>query len=117
MSDIRIDTFTDLQNFIGEFCGITQNKIRLDSKLEQDLKVYGDDAVDLIMAYSNKYNVDVSHFSWKNFIAPEGDTILPSILKLFKKPENKRSDLTILNLVDGIISGQLHQQIIDNVRC
>ncbi|MGK9127175.1 DUF1493 family protein [Olivibacter sp. SA151] len=39
----------------------------MDTRLEDDLGVYGDDAVDFIVKYSETLNVDVSDFNIKDF--------------------------------------------------
>jgi len=112
MTDLKTDKFIDLKKFISDFCGISVNKIAADSKLESDLRLYGDDTVELILAYSKKYNVDISQFQGKNFIAPEGDTVLPFIANMFTKSKKKRMDITVLNLLDGITAGRLDGTVI-----
>ncbi len=51
-----------LIDFISEFSGIRKSKINSDSRLLEDLRIYGDDSTELLVAYGKEFDVDVSNF-------------------------------------------------------
>lgn len=113
MNNTISTTFQNIKQFVSEFAGVPEISIMMNSGLENDLKIYGDDSFDLIIAYSKKFNVDISNFNFKNYIAPEGDTLLPLMVDFFNKSNNKkRIDLKISDLVDGVILGRLDETTI-----
>ena len=50
------------------------------TELLNDLKLWGDDAYEFIVAFSKKFNVDISEFDFDKYFYPEGDRILSAIL-------------------------------------
>lgn len=45
--------------------------------LEKDLGITGDDAIEFLLKFSDKLNIDMSRFDIKLYFEPEGDPILP----------------------------------------
>jgi len=81
--------------------------------LEKDLGITGDDAVELLLDYGKTLNVDLSKFDIRKYFTPEGDTILPSIIRLFTgKKEAKSAELTVGDLVKGVLAKRLDEEII-----
>jgi hypothetical protein len=62
--------------------GTYKMPITRDTCLEKDLGIIGDDAVELLLAYSQEFDVDVSKLNLGKYFTPEGDTILPAILSM-----------------------------------
>lgn len=109
MADLKAALFLQIQEFISDLAGISKNRITMESTLERDLRIYGDDALELIDGYSKKFNVDVENLKFSDYITPEGDTILPMIISWFKsKPVKKRMDLTVSDLVNGALTKTLN---------
>lgn len=107
--------FNRIKQFTNKQAGIIEEKITENSSLENDLGIYGDDAVEFIIAFGKEFNVDVSKFMAAEYFSAEGDTILPGIIRLFtgkKKPKQK--DLTIKHLMKSITAGRLDEEVIKN---
>ena len=71
-------TDEDIILFLSEFCRIPSEKININSSIQDDLGVDGDDAGDLMREYSQKFRVDLSAFEFKKYFGDE-----PSILSIF----------------------------------
>lgn len=78
-------------------------EISMDTRLEDDLGVYGDDAVDFIVKYSDTFNVDVSDFNIKDFFSPEQDLLS----KLLFMSGFLRKPFTVRDLYNGILEKKL----------
>jgi len=91
----------DIKGFISEQTGISAKRISKNSRLEKDLKIYGDDAFELIKAYSKRFDVDVSEFNIANYFSPEGGTFLYRLINPAK------NSLTVSDLENGVIKGKL----------
>ena len=99
----------DLIAFISSESGFPEDRIHLNTKLEDDLDIYGDDAFDLLVAYSFKYNVDMSNFKFEDYFITEGSLYFFQKLLKIKRP----SKLTVAHLAKGIIAGKLDESIIN----
>jgi hypothetical protein len=87
-----------------------------DVRLYEDLGIYGDDAVDFIVAFGKEFNVDVSNFLAADYFKGEGIDIITPILNLFKSKHlivNKKS-LTLGHLEKSIKAGRLDEEIINS---
>jgi acyl carrier protein len=107
------EVFDKLKAFIIKEAGVKENEVIPEAKLEADLGVYGDDAIDLLLAYSKVFNVDVSQFKAADYVGPEGDIVLMAIESLFGK-EKDRKDITINDLQKGIIAGRLDEDVMNS---
>jgi acyl carrier protein len=101
--------------FIKEKMGNYDRALTSKTCLEKDLGIIGDDAVELLLEYGKKFDVDLSNLDMRRYFTPEGDTILPSIIRVFTlSKEPKVSELTIGDLVKGVQAKQLNQKMIEN---
>lgn len=83
--------------------------------LDKDLGIIGDDAVELLLEYGAKFNVDLSGLNMKKYFVPEGDTIFPMILRYFTgKKDPKDSELTIGHLEKGVFAERLDEDVINS---
>ena len=92
----------DLITFIAEQTATKRYKINKNSLLEKDLGLYGDEAEDFIIAYSKKYNVDLSKFHFSLYFSQEYDPMMRGFYKLHKVKE-----LSVADLYEGIKKGEL----------
>lgn len=100
-------------SLIEKKMGKYRKPITRETCLEKDLGVSGDDAVELLLDYGKNFNVDISNLDLRKYFTPEGDTILPSILRsVTGKKESKAKELTVGDLEKGIIAKQLNEEII-----
>ena len=75
--------------------------------MQRDLGVYGDDAVELLVAYGKYFQVDVSQFMAADYFDGEG----PDVLAWFR-PVRTRKELTVGQLQQGIAAGRLDEQVL-----
>ena len=57
--------------YLSEFCSIDIDKIKSDSELVKDLHIEGDDGVELIESFSQRFNVDMTSFNTDDYFVPE----------------------------------------------
>jgi hypothetical protein len=87
----------------------------METDLQDDLGVYGDDAVDFLVAYGKRVNVDVSKFMAADYFSDEGFDLWSYVIdKLFGITE-KRKAFTVGHLYQGIIAGRLDDEIISKI--
>ena len=82
--------------------------------MQRDLGVYGDDAIEFLVAYSDKFQVDVTNFMAADYFDGEGPDVLGFVLALFIPAKKQRKDLTVGHLQKGIIAKRLDEQVIHN---
>ena len=112
---MSVEIFDRLKIFVIKEAAVEEEEVIEDASLENDLGVHGDDAVEFIVAFSKEFNVDVSRFMAAEYFSPEGDVILPAIIRLFTgKKKAKQKDLTIRHLVKAVIAGQLDEEVINS---
>ncbi len=105
--------FDKLKVFVIEQAAVEAEEVTRNARIEDDLGVYGDDAVDLLIAYGKVFNVDITKFMAADYFTGEGDTILPGIIRVLTNGK-KRKTLTVGHLEKGIIAGRLDEEIIDS---
>ncbi|SRR5260370_34310811 len=112
---MREEIFNKLKEFAVEQAAVGEEEITESASLEDDLGVSGDDAVEFIIAFGKKFNVDVSKFMAADYFSPEGDVILPAIIRFFTgKKQPKRKNLTIGHLEKAIEAGRLDEGVINS---
>ncbi|WP_419033511.1 DUF1493 family protein [Dysgonomonas gadei] len=105
----------DLKRFILEKAFMKESDIDslfLSMGIEKDLSFYGDEAVDLICSYGEKFGVDISDFSFKIYFTPE-EIIIYLLRKILPCLNPKKKELTIGDLVAGIKAGRLDEEVIN----
>lgn len=111
MSD---EIFDRLKAFVVKEAGVDDEEVTRGAAIEEDLGIYGDDAVELLLAYGKIFNVDVTKFMAADYFSGEGDPILPAIIRMFTgKKEKKNKTLTVGHLEKGILAGRLNEEIIN----
>jgi acyl carrier protein len=109
------EIFNKLKAFVIKEAAVEDDEVTRDAQIENDLGVTGDDAVDLLIAYSKAFNVDVTKFMAADYFNGEGDIILPALISAITgKKENKNKILTVGHLEKGIIAGRLDEEIINS---
>jgi hypothetical protein len=100
---------TALIDFIREQSGVGRSgAISAQTRLYDDLGVYGDDATDLLLAYAQTFHVDVSRFRAADYFDGEG----LDVLAWFRPVEPPRKVLTVGHLQRGIEARRLDEMII-----
>jgi acyl carrier protein len=100
-----VDVFTELRAFTIKQAA-TDEPINHQTRLYEDLGIYGDDAVEFLIAFGKKFNVDVSKFMAADYFKGEGAS--------FFDIEKPTKPLTLLHLKKAIIAGRLDEEVINS---
>jgi acyl carrier protein len=102
---MKEEIFNDLVAFIHKVSRSFEVPITMETSIENDLGVTGDDGEDLIIEFSKKYNVDINNFDFTKYFYPEPMTLsMPRDVKL----------LTVGHLMKAIEAGRLDDDVINN---
>lgn len=106
--------FNEVKLFTVDFQGLLESDVKEKSSIQDDLGIWGDDAIEFIIAFGKKFNVDVSKFMAADYFSGEGEFILSSKTNSkFKDPTRK--DLTISHLVKAVEVGRLDEDVINSM--
>lgn len=95
-----------LKEFISDLSGIDGNEIFENTSLEGDLGIYGDDAVELILAFGKKFSVDVSKFRASEYFISEGGFKIGSYKNVNLK------ELKVFDLIKAVEIGRLDDSML-----
>lgn len=103
------NTFDELKKFILDERAEFSFELRRETQIERDLNIWGDDACDFIMAFGDRFRVDISKFNIDDYFDPEGDAFLRTIQNWFKwKHKKNKKSLTLGDLEQAIVCKKLH---------
>lgn len=109
------DIFEQVKKFTAKETGINEDKIKESSSLENDLGIYADDAIDYIVTFGKKFNVDITKFMAADYFSAEGIDIIGPVVRVFTgKEEKERKELTIQHLIKAVVAGRLDEEVICN---
>jgi acyl carrier protein len=97
--------FNELISFIRKQIGEYNMPIERETLIEYDLGVTGEDAAELIQAFSIQYKVDISNFLFTNYFNEE-----PFVLLKCKSVKS----FTVGHLEKGILAGRLDEEVINS---
>jgi acyl carrier protein len=86
-------TVTDIFKFLSEELSISIEELNINSDINEDLGVDGDDFFELMEAFSKNFNVDISNYLWYFHHGEEGLNIPGGIF--FKPPYNRVNRIVI----------------------
>jgi len=98
--------FRQLQDFVIEQSCVNDETITRETQLYGDLGIYGEDAVEFLIAFGKKFNVNVSKFMAADYFKRDGIDILGL--------ECRKKVLTVGHLEKAITEGQLNEEIINS---
>jgi alcohol dehydrogenase YqhD (iron-dependent ADH family) len=107
MSD---EILNDIKAFTQDQAGVDPKDITENIFLEKDLGIYGDDAVDYIIAFGKTFNVDVSKFMAADYFNGEGI----DLFSIFSKKKQEKKELSIGHLIKAIKAGRLDEEVINS---
>ncbi len=97
--------------------GVYEYEVTPQARLYDDLGIYGDDAVELLVNYGKRFNVDVSKFMAADYFKGEGgiDLILDGLARFLtgEIPSSGLKVLTVRDLENGILAGKLDGEVIN----
>ena len=85
-------TIEDIYHFIEDECGIKSKKLLPDSDLNGNFGIEGDDFDELMLAYSNKFKVNIDSYLWYFHCDEEGVSLFAFIFP----PPNKRVEKIVV---------------------
>lgn len=100
---------------VEEKMGKYQMPLVRETALEKDLGMSGDDAVEFLLDFSKEFNVNMSSFDIRKYFLPEGDSILPAIVRLLTgKRQKKKKELRLGDLEKAVIAARLDEEVINS---
>jgi len=109
------EVFEKIRLMVIDKMGKYRKPLVRDTTLEKDLGVSGDDAVEFLLDFGKEFNVDMSNFDIKKYFFPDGDSILPAIVRLFTgKRQRKEKELRLGDLEKAVIAGRLDEEVINS---
>jgi len=117
--NIKRDISESLKKFIIKARWEYKFPLMTDTRLYEDLKIYGDDAVEFLIDFGKEFNVDVSNFMAADYFKGEsGVDFITPIINLFKKdkikPTKATKTLTLGHLEKAISVGRLDEEVINS---
>lgn len=104
----------NLREFILTKLAVDEEDILPETRIEEDLGIYGDEAMEFITAFAKEFNVNISHFMAAEYFSPEGDFILPAIFRMLTgRKKKKQKTLKIIHLENAIKEGRLDEEVIN----
>lgn len=98
------EVFSDLVAFIHKQSRVFDIPITMETSIENDLGITGDDGEDFIVQFSKKYGIDISDFYFTKYFYPEPSMLsMPDEIKiltvghLMKAIEARRLDDNVIN--------------------
>ena len=108
--------YIDLYKLISKTSHVNIEKIQHTSRLEKDLGIDGDDAINFLTEYSNKFKVNIDNLECDKYFTSEYPVVLFYLSKIFPKLGSKTDELTVHDLIIGIENHRLDDAIIKRDR-
>jgi acyl carrier protein len=101
--------------FVARQTAVRADRIRPETTLFGDLRIDGDDGVELLEAFSQRFGVDMSACDFRRYFGPEGVTLLTPFVwlgYLFKSgsPES-RAGLWPISIAHLVRVAELHRWV------
>lgn len=96
------ELFEEVKSFVAEFLGEPKSRLSAGTSVNDDLGVDGDDGVEFMLAYGERFSVDLSAFPHSRYFGPEaGGNPLSMLVGVIRRVTTGRwSDLQPLTLHD-----------------
>jgi acyl carrier protein len=108
MNSSSNETFDQIKAFVVEQRWEYDFVLTSETELMKDLKIWGDDATDFILAFGKAFNVDLSKMHLDKYFPPEGNPILSTIIRLLMlKKAPVYLSLTLGDLEEAVKTGRL----------
>ena len=97
-----------LFNYVKGLNLINPDKLTLDTLLEKDLGITGDDAIDFIEEFAQEFNVDISSFDYSKYFREEGFNVFEVFSRLLFREKNiNHADVSIRKLREAVHNKKL----------
>jgi hypothetical protein len=110
------DVLENLKKFVIKTRWEYKFPLTTDTKLYEDLNIYGDDVVEFLIDFGKEFNVDVSNFMAADYFKGEGIDLITPIINLFSKhkAQSIKKTLTLGHLEKAIKAGRLDEEVINS---
>jgi acyl carrier protein len=99
--------FLEIRQFVAQQTGIKAEKVYLESRFEEDLRISGDDLVELLDAFFIRFEVAVGDFKYEQYISNEGLSLLGGVADhLLRRKPNLVTSIDVSMLVSAAQAGQ-----------
>jgi acyl carrier protein len=94
--------------FVSKYWSVSANNLSKDTRLEDDLGITGDDAVELFDKFSKEFHIDISDLDLRKYFESEGVGLINFSRIFGKQIKVKRSlhEITISDLVNTLKIGK-----------
>lgn len=115
ISTIGMASFQQIEqvkDFVAEITGVKQERLTEATRLGHDLGVDGEDAAELIQAFVQRFQVDMSEFNFDSHFGPEAgfNPITYLIGRVFRRHEIETVPVTIADLAEAATTGKWESQ-------
>jgi acyl carrier protein len=96
-----------VKDFLSKHLGVRKDGLAPSTRIEEDLGCSGDDALELMQAFGEQFNIDLCDFNPYLYFDKEGFDPIGCLLDLFRKGGSaRRATLTLEDLVNAVRVGK-----------
>jgi acyl carrier protein len=101
--------FEKIKGFVIKQSAVSDSEIiNENTSIQNDLGIYGADAVEFIIEFGKEFDVNISNFQVSDYFKDEGDQFFNILIRFFfRKENNKKKDLLVKHLYKSVIIGKL----------
>ena len=104
-NNIDLYILNNIIDICSKISGVKRSNISLMSSINNDLKIDGDDIVELLEHLITKYNLNIEKFEYSKYFDWEGQiNIISQIKYLFKPKIDLRYDVKIYDLYQWVVT-------------
>ena len=108
------DISTGVISFVARQTGVKVNRVNLDTAINFDLGIDGDDGSEFVEAFSKTFQVDMTGFRFDEYFGPEGLGCVPALILSWlwsrKAEGNTPARLVVSELVKAATQGSWQQR-------
>lgn len=99
---VKNELFQQVIDFVIDIRGKYRFPLTMETSLEKDLHITGDDADEFIIAFSKEFNIDISDFDISKYFGSEG-----GFMGLFGWATPGKQPITLGDLYNAVTIGKL----------
>jgi len=105
MDQETADVYSEVLELVARFSGGDKQRLTLDSRINFDLHIDGDDAEELLAELQRRYKIDWTGLNFSRYFDSEPHlfNIIPRLRRRFSKTPKQHEPLTIGDLTEAAI--------------
>lgn len=104
---------SDIIEISSKITGVKKDKINADTKIAADLRIDGDDVVELLEEINKKYSLNFESFNFQKYFTPEYK--INSIKSIYNYLFNKNVyEVTLKDIEEWIVNGYWKERDVGN---